>query len=195
VNAKEFIDSLDRELEPLRGELVNSKYVQNLISGGYNMKQFIELMKQRHAFIRENPYIIASWIWIQACPDRETRDMFIDYLHEETPHPEYLIGLGGILLTSRARSRSSLKETARSRVSKRPGASFAGSRSTNSTTPSSLSTVTTPQPSPMPHVRRCAHEAQRKMTRAHGLKHSASLKLGHGLCDVLVSCTRIGISS
>ena len=45
-------------------------------------------MKQRYAFIRENPYIIASWI--QACPDREIRDMFIDYLHEETPHPEYL---------------------------------------------------------------------------------------------------------
>ena len=90
MNSKEFIDSLDRELEPLREDLVNSKYVQHLISGGYNMKQFIELMKQRYAFIRENPYIIASWI--QACPDRETRDMFIDYLHEETPHPEYLVG-------------------------------------------------------------------------------------------------------
>src|SRR5947207_15718383 len=54
------------------------------------MKQFIELMKQRYAFLRENPYILASWI--QCCPDREIRDIYIDYLHEETPHPEYLIG-------------------------------------------------------------------------------------------------------
>ena len=60
MNSNEFIESLDRELEPLRSELVNSNYVQNLISGGYNMKQFVELMKQRYAFIRENPYIDSS---------------------------------------------------------------------------------------------------------------------------------------
>jgi len=54
------------------------------------MKQFSEVMKQRYAFLRENPYILASWI--QACPGREMRDIYIDYLHEETPHPEYLIG-------------------------------------------------------------------------------------------------------
>jgi pyrroloquinoline quinone (PQQ) biosynthesis protein C len=90
MESKEFVQNLDRELEPLRSEIVNSKYVQTLISGGYSMKQFIELMKQRYAFLRENPYILASWI--QACPDREIRDIYIDYLHEETPHPEYLIG-------------------------------------------------------------------------------------------------------
>ena len=90
MDSKEFVQSLDKELEPLRSEIVNSKYVQTLISGGYSMKQFIELMKQRYAFLRENPYILASWI--QACPDREIRDIYIDYLHEETPHPEYLIG-------------------------------------------------------------------------------------------------------
>jgi pyrroloquinoline quinone (PQQ) biosynthesis protein C len=90
MNSKQYVEWLDKELEPLRWDIVNSEYVQTMITGGYNMRQFIELMKQRYAFLRENPYILASWI--QACPDRELRDIYIDYLHEETPHPEYLIG-------------------------------------------------------------------------------------------------------
>lgn len=53
------------------------------------MVQVFELMKQRYAYIRENPSIIAAWI--SKCPYVDVRLKFIDYLHEEAAHPEYLV--------------------------------------------------------------------------------------------------------
>ena len=46
-------------------------------------------MKQRYAYLREILYIIAAWI--ENCPYVDVQQKYIAYLHEEAPHPEYLV--------------------------------------------------------------------------------------------------------
>lgn len=89
MSGEKFVDWLDKELEPLRQEAASSPYYDAWCSGELSKAQIFELMKQRYAYIRENPSIIAAWI--SKCPDVDVRLKFIDYLHEEAAHPEYLV--------------------------------------------------------------------------------------------------------
>src|SRR6266436_5442109 len=89
MSGEEFVEWLDRELEPLRREATWSLYFDAWCSGDLSKEQVFELMKQRYAYLREIPHIIAAWI--ERCPYVEVRQKYIDYLHEEAPHPEYLV--------------------------------------------------------------------------------------------------------
>jgi pyrroloquinoline quinone (PQQ) biosynthesis protein C len=89
MSGAQFVEWLDKELEPLRQEAAASPYYDAWCSGKLSKEQLFELMKQRYANIRENPGIIAAWI--AKCTDIDIRQKYIDYLHEEAPHPEYLI--------------------------------------------------------------------------------------------------------
>ena len=89
MSGEEFVEWLDRELEPLRREAASSLYFDAWCSGKLSKEQVFELMKQRYAYLREIPHIIAAWI--EHCPYVEVRQKYIDYLHEEAPHPEYLV--------------------------------------------------------------------------------------------------------
>jgi pyrroloquinoline quinone (PQQ) biosynthesis protein C len=89
MSGEEFVEWLDRELEPLRREAASSPYFDAWCSGKLSKEQVFELMKQRYAYLREIPHIIAAWI--EHCPYVEVRQKYIDYLHEEAPHPEYLV--------------------------------------------------------------------------------------------------------
>jgi pyrroloquinoline quinone (PQQ) biosynthesis protein C len=89
MSGEEFVEWLDRELEPLRREAASSLYFDAWCSGDLSKEQVFELMKQRYAYLREIPHIIAAWI--EHCPYVEVRQKYIDYLHEEAPHPEYLV--------------------------------------------------------------------------------------------------------
>lgn len=91
MSGEEFVAWLDRELEPLRQQAAVSPYYDAWCSGQLSKEQVFELMKQRYAYIKENPSIIAAWI--ARCPYPDVRLKFIDYLQEEAGHPEYLVDL------------------------------------------------------------------------------------------------------
>jgi pyrroloquinoline quinone (PQQ) biosynthesis protein C len=84
-----FVDWLDRELEPFRREASASIYFGAWCSGKLSKQQIFELMKQRYAYLREIPHILAAWI--QNCPYVDVQQKYIAYMHEEAPHPEYLV--------------------------------------------------------------------------------------------------------
>jgi pyrroloquinoline quinone (PQQ) biosynthesis protein C len=90
MSGDEFIEWLDGELEPLRREASASLYFEAWCGGQLSKEQVFELMKQRYAYLREIPHIIAAWI--EHCPYVDVQQKYISYLHEEAPHPEYLIG-------------------------------------------------------------------------------------------------------
>ena len=89
MSSDEFVGWLDKELEPLRREASASPYFETWCSGRLTKDQLFDLMKQRYAYLRENPSIIAAWV--QTCPDPDVRIRYINYLQEEAPHPEYLV--------------------------------------------------------------------------------------------------------
>lgn len=89
MSGDEFVEWLDRELEPLRREASASIYFEAWCSGKLSKEQVFELMKQRYAYLREIPHILASWI--QNCPYVDVQQKYIPYMHEEAPHPEYLV--------------------------------------------------------------------------------------------------------
>ena len=68
MSGEQFVDWLDRELEPLRREASASPYFDAWCSGKLSKEQVFELMKQRYAYLREIPHIIAAWI--EHCPLR-----------------------------------------------------------------------------------------------------------------------------
>jgi pyrroloquinoline quinone (PQQ) biosynthesis protein C len=90
MSGDEFVEWLDGELEPLRREASASLYFEAWCGGKLSKEQVFELMKQRYAYLREIPHIIAAWI--KHCPYVDVQQKYISYLHEEAPHPEYLIG-------------------------------------------------------------------------------------------------------
>ncbi len=89
MSGEQFVEWLDRELEPLRREASSSIYFEAWCSGKLSKEQVFELMKQRYAYLREIPHILAAWI--QNCPYVDVQQKYIAYLHEEAPHPEYLV--------------------------------------------------------------------------------------------------------
>src|ERR671915_120692 len=89
ISGEEFVEWLDRELEPLRREASASLYFEAWCGGKLSQEQVFELMKQRYAYLREIPHIIAAWI--EHCPYVDVQQKYISYLHEEAPHPEYLV--------------------------------------------------------------------------------------------------------
>jgi pyrroloquinoline quinone (PQQ) biosynthesis protein C len=89
MSGDEFVERLDRELEPLRREASTSIYFDSWCSGKLSIEQVFELMKQRYAYLREIPHILAAWI--QNCPYVDVQQKYIAYLHEEAGHPEYLV--------------------------------------------------------------------------------------------------------
>ena len=91
MTGEEFVEWLDCELEPLRAQAAASPYYDAWCSGKLSKNQVFELIKQRYAYVKHNPSIIAAWI--ATCPYSEVRLKFIDYLHEEANHPEYLVDL------------------------------------------------------------------------------------------------------
>jgi pyrroloquinoline quinone (PQQ) biosynthesis protein C len=86
---EEFVKWLDRELEPLRQEVIASPYYDRWCSGELGKEQLFQLMSQWYAYLREIPSILCAWI--QRCPDPELGLKYIAYTHEEAPHPEYLV--------------------------------------------------------------------------------------------------------
>ena len=90
MSGDEFVEWLDGELEPLRREASASLYFEAWCGGNLSKEQVFELMKQRYAYLREIPHIIAAWI--EHCPYVDVQQKYISYLNEEAPHPEYLIG-------------------------------------------------------------------------------------------------------
>ena len=89
MSGEEFVEWLDRELEPLRREASASIYFEAWCSGKLSKEQVFELMKQRYAYLREIPHILAAWI--EHCPYVDVQQKYIAYMHEEAPHPEYLV--------------------------------------------------------------------------------------------------------
>ena len=62
MSGEQFVEWLDRELEPLRREVSSSIYFEAWCSGKLSKEQVFELMKQRYAYLREIPHILAAWI-------------------------------------------------------------------------------------------------------------------------------------
>jgi pyrroloquinoline quinone (PQQ) biosynthesis protein C len=89
ISGDAFVEWLDRELEPFRREASASIYFEAWCSGKLSKEQVFELMKQRYAYLREIPHILAAWI--QNCPYVDVQQKYIAYMHEEALHPEYLV--------------------------------------------------------------------------------------------------------
>jgi pyrroloquinoline quinone (PQQ) biosynthesis protein C len=89
MSGEQFVEWLDRELEPFRRQAAASIYFETWCSGKLSNDQVFELMKQRYAYLREIPHILAAWI--QNCPYVDVQQKYIAYMHEEAPHPEYLV--------------------------------------------------------------------------------------------------------
>ena len=89
MSGEQFVEWLDSELEPFRREASASIYFEAWCSGKLSKEQVFELMKQRYAYLREIPHILAAWI--QNCPYVDVQQKYIAYMHEEAPHPEYLV--------------------------------------------------------------------------------------------------------
>jgi pyrroloquinoline quinone (PQQ) biosynthesis protein C len=89
MSGEQFVEWLDRELEPFRRKASASIYFDAWCSGKLSKEQVFELMKQRYAYLREIPHILAAWI--QNCPYVDVQQKYIAYMHEEAPHPEYLV--------------------------------------------------------------------------------------------------------
>jgi hypothetical protein len=60
MSGDEFVEWLDGELEPLRREASASLYFEAWCGGKLSKEQVFELMKQRYAYLREIPHIIAA---------------------------------------------------------------------------------------------------------------------------------------
>ena len=89
MSGEQFVEWLDSELEPFRREASASIYFEAWCSGKLSKEQVFELMKQRYAYLREIPHILAAWI--QNCSYVDVQQKYIAYMHEEAPHPEYLV--------------------------------------------------------------------------------------------------------
>ena len=89
MSGEQFVEWLDRELEPLRQEITASPYYDSWCSGKLSKEQVFQIMSQWYAYLREIPAILSAWV--QRCPDAELGLKYIDYMHEEAPHPEYLV--------------------------------------------------------------------------------------------------------
>src|SRR5713226_100314 len=89
MSGEQFVEWLDRELEPLRQEITASPYYDAWCGGKLSQEQLFQIMSQWYAYLREIPSILCAWI--QRCPDPELGLKYIDHTHEEAPHPEYLV--------------------------------------------------------------------------------------------------------
>jgi pimeloyl-ACP methyl ester carboxylesterase len=67
MSGGEFIEWLDRELEPLRQEITASPYYDAWCSGKLSKEQVFQIMSQWHAYLREISAILTAWV--QRCPD------------------------------------------------------------------------------------------------------------------------------
>jgi pyrroloquinoline quinone (PQQ) biosynthesis protein C len=88
MSGDEFVEWLDRDLEPLRREVIASPYYDAWCSGQLSQEQLFQIMGQWYAYLKHIPSILCSWI--QRCPDPDLGLKYIAYTHEEAPHPEYL---------------------------------------------------------------------------------------------------------
>jgi len=89
MSGEQFVEWLDRELEPLRAETIRSPYYDAWCSGQLSKEQLFQIISQWYAYLREIPSILSAWV--QRCPDPQLTLKYIDYMHEEAPHPEYLV--------------------------------------------------------------------------------------------------------
>lgn len=89
MSGEQFVEWLDKELEPLRREITASPYYDSWCGGKLSKEQVFQIMSQWYAYLREIPAILSAWV--QRCPDAELGLKYIDYMHEEAPHPEYLV--------------------------------------------------------------------------------------------------------
>ena len=89
MSGDQFVEWLDQELEPLRREIIASPYYDAWCSGKLSNEQVFQVMSQWYAYLRQIPSILSAWM--QRCPDADLGLKYIDYTHEEAPHPEYLI--------------------------------------------------------------------------------------------------------
>jgi pimeloyl-ACP methyl ester carboxylesterase len=67
MSGGEFVEWLDRELEPLRQEITASRYYDAWCSGKLSKEQVFQIMSQWHAYLREISAILTAWV--QRCPD------------------------------------------------------------------------------------------------------------------------------
>jgi pimeloyl-ACP methyl ester carboxylesterase len=67
MSGGEFVEWLDRELEPLRQEITASPYYDAWCSGKLSKEQVFQIMSQWHAYLREISAILTAWV--QRCPD------------------------------------------------------------------------------------------------------------------------------
>ena len=67
ISGKEFVERLDRELEPLGKQVTASPYYDTWCSGKLNQEQLFQILSQWHACLREILSIL--YAWIQRCSD------------------------------------------------------------------------------------------------------------------------------
>ena len=62
MSGDEFVEWLDRELEPLRREVIASPYYDGWCSGKLSKEQLFQIMGQWYAYLKHIPSILCSWI-------------------------------------------------------------------------------------------------------------------------------------
>ncbi|MBM4263190.1 MAG: hypothetical protein FJ145_17390 [Deltaproteobacteria bacterium] len=89
LSGDQYVEWLDRELEPLRRETLASPFYDAWCSGKLSKEQLFQIMGQWYAYLKHIPSIMCAWI--QRCHDPDLALKYIAYAHEEAPHPEYIV--------------------------------------------------------------------------------------------------------
>ncbi|MBI2370161.1 MAG: iron-containing redox enzyme family protein [Deltaproteobacteria bacterium] len=89
LSGPEFLKQLQQEIGPLQEALCNSPMNRAWYEGKLELGHVVEYMKQLYCFLRDMPIVYAGWVRI--CPDPVVRAQYIDYLHDEHEHPEWIL--------------------------------------------------------------------------------------------------------
>jgi pyrroloquinoline quinone (PQQ) biosynthesis protein C len=89
MSGKEYVEWLDRELEPRRVALVSSPLVRAWCNGEVSRAGQLEIMKQFYCLARNVEENFA--LWAVTCPFDDVKQFFYEQLVEEHHHPEILL--------------------------------------------------------------------------------------------------------
>jgi pyrroloquinoline quinone (PQQ) biosynthesis protein C len=89
MTGPDYLDWLNHELEPLRHQIVNSRFIKAWCAGEVSREGQLEIMKQYYCLARNVEENFA--LWAVTCPFDDIKAYFYEQLVEEHYHPLILL--------------------------------------------------------------------------------------------------------